>query len=84
MYMLNENVVPFEDLRYLSIECAHCQTAVTVDLGAPRCDPQQCPICLQQYDPVSVRGHVRALAMAYAQIPKTGHKFSFRIKTGGS
>ncbi len=77
--MQSQMIVPFEDLRYLSIECGKCATQIIVDLAAASHDPQQCPCCFQHFDDVSVRGHIAALASAYAQIPKTGHRFSFRI-----
>jgi hypothetical protein len=77
--MQSQFVVPFADLRYLSIECGKCKTVITVDLDGADCNPSQCPVCLQAFDQASVRGHIQSLATMYKQIKQIPHRFTFKI-----
>jgi hypothetical protein len=60
--MVKELIVSISDLRYISVDCSHCKTKVTVDLGY-RPEPQQkgeipeeilslsqCPTCRTRFD----------------------------------
>jgi hypothetical protein len=80
--MQTQLIVPFEDLRYLSITCGNCLAEVTIDLAdtTHNPNPNQCPVCLQEFDQASVREHVHSVTMAFRQITKTKHRFSFRIR----
>ncbi len=78
--MQNEMLVPFSDLRYLSVECGQCHTEVTVDLSE-KWDVSQCPVCMRRTED-ALRGHLQALSIAYGQLPKlSSYKVSFRIKS---
>jgi len=77
--MQTEMLVPFSDLRYLSVECRRCNAEVVVDLSK-NWNISQCPVCLQQTED-ALRGHIKAISVAYGQIPTlTSYGVNFRIK----
>lgn len=77
--MQKEILVSFSDLRYLSMECGRCNTEVIVDLSK-NWDISQCPVCTQRTED-ALRGHLKAIAIAYGQITSVPYKVSFRVKS---
>ena len=78
MVMQKETIVTLSDLRYLNLECGKCHTQIILDLAGKK-EISNCPVCHATFDPISVGGHVTALAKAFEDSEKMEHKFSFRI-----
>jgi hypothetical protein len=76
MVMLKEFVIPFSDLRKVSVECGHCQALITVDLKGQH-NVTSCPACSKEFDP-SVKDSLDQLHVLYLHMENAKHKFSFQ------
>jgi hypothetical protein len=94
MYVMSkELVISVGDLRYLSVDCAHCKTNVTVDLGYKPPPPQagelapeqvvplsQCPTCRNLFDS-RIPENIDSLRAIYLDLVKHKVQVSFRVRT---
>jgi hypothetical protein len=70
--------VSLADLHYLTLECAKCHTAVTLNLAELRiADEAKCPLCDAEREP-EARG-VTALHGVYQDLRHSSAKISFLI-----
>lgn len=74
-FMQKQISVPVKDLRYVAIHCAHCKTAITLDVTAKLREsderdsltPNVCPGCGARFDS-AIRSHVDAFRKVYTAL----------------
>lgn len=84
--MHKQIVVSLYDLRFVSVECPHCKTVVTLDMQEPQglardyanafC-PKECPGCQKDYD-TAIRPSVDSFQKAYKALVGISDRISFR------
>lgn len=77
MLMFRENVVPFSDLRIVSIECGDCHTLILLDITGQH-EVKHCPTCHREFDP-GVKETLAQWHVLYLRAEKAKHKLAFRI-----
>jgi uncharacterized CHY-type Zn-finger protein len=75
-----EIIIPFSDLRTVSVECGDCHALITLDIEREH-DVTQCAACNREYEP-AVKNTLDRLHTLYLQMKDAKHKFSFRIPAG--
>ncbi len=75
--MHREVIIPFSDLRTVSVECGHCQTLIILNIEGQH-DVTHCPACNREFEPGVKNGLVRWRAL-YDIAKEANHKLSFRI-----
>ncbi len=84
--MQKQIVISLMDLRYVSIECPHCKTVVTLDMKGGLGDlgkkhkvftPEKCPACPADYD-TAIKENVDGFCRAYQSLLPIAERISFR------
>jgi len=75
--MVKEIVVPFADLRMVSVECGNCQTLMVVNLEKEPHVVTFCPACRTEFDP-GVKEALPQLSRLYFYAQTAKHKLAFR------
>ena len=86
--MREQIVVSAADLRFVTIQCRHCNTSVTLDLDAefepgiagrrPFLSPRECPRCDSPFDS-AVPASVNDLRKVYKALAGLGNAVTFAI-----
>ena len=77
--MTKELRIPIAELRYLTIECPKCQTAITFDLGQSTvAAPSECPSCREKLEPARL---VATFHEAFQEFRNSPTAMSFKIET---
>jgi hypothetical protein len=75
--MHREIVVPFSDLRMVSIECGDCHALIVLDIEGQH-DVTKCPACNREFEP-AVKNSLTRWRGLYDLAKEAKQKLSFRI-----
>ncbi|MGA2267561.1 MAG: hypothetical protein ABSH44_03725 [Bryobacteraceae bacterium] len=88
--MRRQITITVGELRYISINCPHCRTVMTLDMLEPseiatkhKCfGPLRCSVCEKDYDS-AIRPNVDALWKAYQSLRQIEDRISFTLDLPG-
>ncbi len=75
--MNKEIVVPFSDLRMVSIECGDCHALLILDIEGQH-DVAGCAACNRKFEP-PIRNTLKRLHQLYIETQDAPHKIAFRV-----
>jgi uncharacterized CHY-type Zn-finger protein len=75
--MRKEIVIPFDELKTVSLECGECNAIVLFDITGPH-DVTNCPACNRAFEP-AIKNALGRLHTLHAQMSELSTKFAFRI-----